>query len=98
MLVGRGAKQLSVDADAVALTNDRSVDKGIHPERSGDFRRRELRIPEAHDGRTRDDAKIVNSGESSDEGFRHTVCKIVLRWVAGQILEWKHCQRFDSGR
>ena len=66
-------------------------------QRSGDLRHRELRILEAHHRCSGNDAQIVDAGEASDESLGHSVGKVFLCWISGQVLQRQYRQRPDFG-
>src|SRR5262249_24557068 len=70
--------------------------QGVYLKASGNLRRRELSILEAHDRRAGNDAQIMDPGEASDESFGHSVSQVVLCGVTREIFQRQHCQRPDG--
>ena len=96
MRVGCAANQLGRDANAIAFLYEGPFDDSIHTEGSRDLRYGDLRILEAHHGRVRGHAQIVDVRQASDDGVGDAVGKVFLRRISRQIPHW-HCDRPDSG-
>ena len=84
-----------MDTNATALPYDRPFDNRIDIEGSGNLRHRELRVLKAHHGGTGNDAQVMDSGKTPDDFLGHPVSKVLLRWVARQILQRQHRHRID---
>src|SRR5215469_10603510 len=39
----------------------------------------------------------MNPGEASDERFGHTISKVFLCWIAGEIFQWQYRKGLDRG-
>ena len=92
VLVGRGANQLRVNANPVALPYYRPSTTASTPQRPRDFRHRELRVLEVHHRCAGNHAQIMNPGEAPDERLGHAVSKIFLRRIAREIFQRQYGQ------
>src|SRR5690242_3630294 len=73
VFVRRGANQLCMNANPVALSYHRTFDNGIYAQRSGNLRYGEVRVLEAHYRRPRGNSQLVDVGEAPDQVLGHAL-------------------------
>src|SRR6516164_8047356 len=95
--VRRAIKELHGDTHSVAGMLHRSLDDAVDVQFSCDFWERFLRLLVLHRRRSRDHFHTADLREVSDQCVSHSIRKIFLCRVGGEILERKYSERADRG-
>src|ERR1700678_3166780 len=87
--------ELDGHVDFVAETSDRSLDDAVDAKRSCYLRQGAASSLVLHDGRSGDNTKGRVLGQHGDQLIGHAVGEVVLRGIAGEVIERKNGQRSD---
>ena len=95
--VGCSFNQLRRDPHPVARLHYRPLHHKTHVQLLSDFRERLADGLVLHHRPPGDHAERTDLGQVSNEGFGHAVYEILLAWVAREIIQRQHRQRFNPG-
>jgi hypothetical protein len=84
--------QLQSHMDLMGRTRHRAFKDCVRMERSCDFWKRPASPPVLHHRGSGDDAETGVFREHGDQLVGHTIGKVVLRGISGQVVEGEHSQ------